>query len=277
MYCNEVYNNYYMGKRKTIDEFIIQAKIIHGGKYDYSKVNYINNSTKVCIICPIHGEFWQTPNHHLSGHGCVKCGKKEMAQKIKGVDKICSRRLIYGVGVNDVIGIESYKKLKSYHVWRQMLFRCYSKYVSKRKTYMGCTVCNEWFKYSNFKKWFDENYVENWCLDKDILSHKNRKVYSPETCCFVPNEINVLFNRHKNHRSKTGIMGVQLFRGKYVATLSKYGKSKIIGSFDDINKAKDLYKSEREKYIKEVANKWKEKIKEKVYNAMINYEVQLID
>ena len=54
--------------------FIKKARLVHGNKYDYSKVEYVNNRTKVCIICPEHGEFWQTPNHHLSGCGCPKCG-----------------------------------------------------------------------------------------------------------------------------------------------------------------------------------------------------------
>ena len=53
--------------------FIEKAKKIHGDKYDYSKVEYINSHTKVCIICPEHGEFWQTPNNHLHGYGCPKC------------------------------------------------------------------------------------------------------------------------------------------------------------------------------------------------------------
>ena len=53
--------------------FIEKAKEIHGDKYDYSKVNYINSQTKVCIICPKHGEFWQRPNNHLNGWGCSKC------------------------------------------------------------------------------------------------------------------------------------------------------------------------------------------------------------
>ena len=61
-----------VGKSNT-DEFIEKAKEIHGDKYDYSKVEYINNQTKVCIICPEHGEFWQTPNCHLKGKGCIKC------------------------------------------------------------------------------------------------------------------------------------------------------------------------------------------------------------
>lgn len=57
----------------TNQEFIEKANKIHNNKYDYSKVEYVNNCTKVCIICPKHGEFWQTPHHHLNGHGCSKC------------------------------------------------------------------------------------------------------------------------------------------------------------------------------------------------------------
>ena len=59
----------------TKEEFIEKAKEIHGNKYDYSKVEYVNNETKVCIICPIHGEFWQTPNNHFNSCGCYLCGK----------------------------------------------------------------------------------------------------------------------------------------------------------------------------------------------------------
>ena len=55
------------------EEFIEKSKSIHGNKYDYDKVDYKNNRTKVCIICPEHGEFWQTPSSHLKGSGCPKC------------------------------------------------------------------------------------------------------------------------------------------------------------------------------------------------------------
>lgn len=61
-------------KKKTTEEFIKESKKVHGDKYDYSKVEYSNNITKVCIVCPIHGEFWQIPKQHLRGQGCPKCG-----------------------------------------------------------------------------------------------------------------------------------------------------------------------------------------------------------
>ena len=69
-------------KRCTTKEFIAKAKIVHGDKYDYSKVNYVNNSTKVTIICPVHGEFEQRPSTHLSGHGCPSCsGRKKLTKE----------------------------------------------------------------------------------------------------------------------------------------------------------------------------------------------------
>ena len=61
--------------KKTTEEFIEEAKKAHDNKYDYSKTVYVNNKTKVCIICSEHGEFWQTPGHHLRGEGCYKCGR----------------------------------------------------------------------------------------------------------------------------------------------------------------------------------------------------------
>jgi len=63
--------------------FIVKAKEIHGNKYDYSKVEYINNRTKVIIICPIHGDFEQTPKEHLKGSGCSKCGENSRVAKRK--------------------------------------------------------------------------------------------------------------------------------------------------------------------------------------------------
>ena len=67
-----------MSKKLTTEEFIAKARRVHGDKYDYSKVEYINSRTKVCIICPEHGEFWQVGGEHLRGQGCVKCSGREI-------------------------------------------------------------------------------------------------------------------------------------------------------------------------------------------------------
>lgn len=61
-------------RRKSLSKFLNDSKEIHKNKYDYSLVNYKNTDTKVTIICPIHGEFNQTPSNHLNGKGCFKCG-----------------------------------------------------------------------------------------------------------------------------------------------------------------------------------------------------------
>lgn len=88
--CPDCYGN----RKLSVDKFINQAREVHGDKYDYSKVEYKNTDTKVCIICPEHGEFWQTPYHHIKRkQGCPKCGGRvkrnreefiETARKIHG-------------------------------------------------------------------------------------------------------------------------------------------------------------------------------------------------
>ena len=84
---------YCKGKKLDLDSFIKKARKVHGDKYDYSKVEYKDNKTKVCIICPIHGEFWQKPANHLLGQGCIKCANEyspsteewiEKAKKVHG-------------------------------------------------------------------------------------------------------------------------------------------------------------------------------------------------
>ncbi len=71
------------GVRITREDFIEKAKAVHEDKYDYSKVKYINTATKVCIVCPEHGEFWQTPNNHLFGAGCPACPQSRMESEIR--------------------------------------------------------------------------------------------------------------------------------------------------------------------------------------------------
>ena len=77
-----------MSKKFTREEFIRRAKEVHGDKYDYSKLEYVDTKTKVCIICPEHGVFWKFPYDHLGGGGCPKCsayGKEEFIQKAREV------------------------------------------------------------------------------------------------------------------------------------------------------------------------------------------------
>lgn len=66
-----------------VGEFIEKAKLVHGDKYDYSKVKYVNNRVKVCIVCPKHGEFWQTPMNHLNGENCPNCNSSKMENSVE--------------------------------------------------------------------------------------------------------------------------------------------------------------------------------------------------
>ena len=80
-----------------------------------------------------------------------------------------------------------------------MLSRCYSNKQQKRQSsYKGCTVCSEWLNFKNFSDWYESHFYQiegqKMCVDKDIL-FKGNKIYSPQTCCIVPNEINVLFTK----------------------------------------------------------------------------------
>ena len=70
-----------MAKSKSKEDFIKEATLIHNNKYDYSNVVYINNNTKISILCPKHGEFWQEPRSHLNGCGCSECSKNKKLTK----------------------------------------------------------------------------------------------------------------------------------------------------------------------------------------------------
>lgn len=92
--CPKCKNEYISKKYSdTTETFIEKARKVHGDKYDYSKVNYINSQTKVCIICPEHGEFWQRPNNHLNGWGCSKCSGIEKKTTKTYIDQV---KLIHG-------------------------------------------------------------------------------------------------------------------------------------------------------------------------------------
>lgn len=97
-----------------------------------------------------------------------------------------------GNATSKINGVKKY----SYRVWYAMIQRCYKEYNTTKKTYKDVFVCNEWLCYENFEKWFEDNYYvvnnEVMNLDKDILIKGNR-IYSPETCCFVPRRLNILF------------------------------------------------------------------------------------
>lgn len=255
------------GRKLTTESFISRAKQVHGNKYDYSKLNYVRMKDKVCIVCPIHGEFWQKAYSHLHGIGCRYCVTNTY------------KKVLFNFGYYDTNDcFNNAENRKIYETWQSMIERCYSKkYIDKWKSYKDCTVCEEWKYYSNFKSWYKEKYKDGWALDKDILV-KGNAFYSPSTCCFVPQEVNNLIVRQKKEirKSTLGVFKVK-GRDKYIAHLSKYNKSIYLGSFNSEKDAFNAYKTAKEDYIKEIADKWKDQLEPRVYEALYNYKVEITD
>lgn len=246
-------------KAKT-DKFIENATLVHDGRYDYSNAVFIKNDEKVEIICKVHGSFMQTPHNHLRGAGCPKCR----------IDR--NKRLVCGVGINDFYGK---KTDRSYNVWQHLIKRCYSKNI--KRPYKGCTVCDEWKLYSNFKKFYDDNCKnDTFHLDKDILVQGN-KIYSPNTCLFVPEEINDSIKSEWSD-NKSLPLGVTMTRyGKYRARciINKGKKQTHLGVFDTEKEAFSIYKEYKLSRIKEMAERYFKlgDIDKRTYDAILKYKI----
>ena len=115
------------GNRFNVADFIKKAQSVHGDLYDYSLVEYVNNSTKVKIICPDHGEFLQQPNNHLVGNGCCKCGtaRTANAKKYDTEEFVRRARLAHGItyDYSEVVYVHNLSRVeiicKTHGVFRQ--------------------------------------------------------------------------------------------------------------------------------------------------------------
>lgn len=197
-------------------------------------------------------------------------------EKIKNPNDIS----VYGVGK---IGETNKGNAKIKQTWLNMLERCYSEfYHASNPCYVDCKVCDEWLNYSNFVEWYLKNYYEidgeTMQLDKDILV-KGNKIYSPETCVFVPKRINCLVLNRKNDRGKHPIGVYYHKRDKqFIAQVTYNNKNiKTVGRFYNSEDAFICYKEAKEKYIKEVADEYKDKIPQKLYEALYNWKIEKED
>ena len=179
------------------------------------------------------------------------------------------------------------KQTKEYQVWKAMLQRCYDeKYKKRYSTYKSIICCNEWLLFENFYEWlheqenFDKWIVsERWAIDKDILIKRN-KLYSPETCCLVPQSVNTIFTKHNLDRGNLPI-GVTK-HGKVFQTRCQnpiLNKSICLGNYSTINEAFQAYKAYKEDIIKQVAEIEYQNgnITKQCYEAMMNYIVEIDD
>jgi len=162
------------------------------------------------------------------------------------IGKITSRKLIYGIGINDADYAVTHKVYgkqvicEFYKRWRSMMQRCYSPKLQERcPTYTDCTVCDEWHSFMKFKSWMENQDYEGLHLDKDLLAVDN-KVYSPEACIFVSRQVNVLLCDRGAERGKYP-QGVHLHQGKFKAQVSINGKKTHLGYYRTIRDAEAAY------------------------------------
>lgn len=187
-----------------------------------------------------------------------------------------NRTGICGFGINDSVISTSIngKKIKSYALWKSVITRCF-----KCKSYSDCSVCDEWKYFSNFKKWFDLNYIDGYELDKDLLV-KGNKVYGPNTCCFIPKEINKLLVKQKKRTSNKLPFGVvRHSKNSFQVFISRNGKVEYLGVRNSQDDAFELYKNAKENHIKQVAQEYykRNKITKRIYDALINYKIEIND
>lgn len=193
---------------------------------------------------------------------------------------ISNRKLIYNRGINDYDGVVKIngQHITSYKIWRSMFNRCYANNdIGHIRAYKGAEVCKEWWSFSVFLEWYNEHYIAGNVLEKDICNNTNKKLYCPQNCAFVPQEINNLISNGGVQTSKypRGVSKAKTM-SNYNAKIFKHGKTHILGVFKTIEEARCAYVKAKLEYIKEQAQHYYDigKIEKRVYDALMNYKIE---
>lgn len=196
---------------------------------------------------------------------------------------------IYGVGITGDKYPRSIncKMTKEYDTWIHILQRCFDdRLKEKQPSYIDKECCDEWLYYPNFYEWlhnqpnFDKWYSgKRWAIDKDILV-KGNKVYSPDVCCLIPQNVNCLFLKREAERGDYPI-GVTYKNEGFLASCHNpfTNKKEELGYYSTSEKAFQAYKVYKEDIIKQVAEvEYRaDNITEECYQAMMDYEVEIDD
>ena len=157
---------------------------------------------------------------------------------------------IHNFGITD---IKNSRNTKEYEIWSSMIQRCYSKnYQNTHPTYKNNSVSLEWEKLSDFKRWYNINYIEGYQLDKDIFI-PNNKVYSPTSCIFIPQNINLLIARGKSKGYRKRINRYQALIWDNVIK-----KNISLGNYDTQEEAHYTYLLYKANVYMNVADEWKD-------------------
>ena len=198
---------------------------------------------------------------------------------IRGVVKDKFAPSCYGVGITGALPSRITGVLVAqYQLWSSIIQRCSdNNYQIKQPSYKGCVVSDNFKNYEYFYDWCNKQVGvgnEGWQLDKDLLSSGGNS-YHEDHCVFIPQYINILFNNNPKNRGACKI-GVTLNRdGKFYAKVSMWGKQVFLGSFKTEDEAYEAYKSSKESYVKEVADKYKGKIDHRVYEYLNNFKLEV--
>ena len=235
---------------------------------DVVVVEYIN-SRKVLI------RFLNTNNERFVGMSDLKKGEVRDNEAFP----------VYSIGVMDIPNElrRGVPHPREYSIWNGIRQRCYNENARHlNPTYKDVTMSDNFLIYSYFKEWCNKQIgfdQDKWHLDKDILS-KGSKVYSENTCCFVPAEINTFLTNWKSYRGDFPVVVILDKCAKtprYRARLSKFGKYHCYGSYSNPTDAFYAYKKAKEDFAKELANKWKDKIDPRAYDALMNWTIEITD
>lgn len=166
------------------------------------------------------------------------------------------------------------KLSRAYSIWSAMVGRCYPKeYGYLMPTYLDCTIEQGWHDFQNFAEWFySHDYSDlGYQLDKDLLVPKN-KLYSAETCCFLPRELNMAIAPRKSSAvddSKRKVYSPN----KFPVTIGMNGKTSYIGSFSCPYEADRVYAEIKERYVKNKAIEWANRIEFRAFKALMLWKV----
>ena len=228
--------------------------------------------TKYCGSRGVYVKFLSTGYETKTALSSIKngCVRDRMTPSVLGVGTLGNESIC-----------KDGQKLREYTLWFSMLLRCYDDKTHLHfPSYSSCEVSENFKYFQYFKEWCNNQvgFKENgWQLDKDILV-KGNKLYSEDTCCFVPPEINSLIIKTDRNRGSYPV-GVSYDKSlrKFSASLRVGSKSTRLGMFNTDLEAFLAYKQAKEAHIKEVANKWMGAISVNVYNALLNYSVSYDD
>lgn len=179
------------------------------------------------------------------------------------------------VGVGHHLPCVNRKNTQTYDTWNNMLERCYNpKFHARCPTYIGCSVHPDWHNFQNFAEWYERQYwAECWQLDKDLLVDGN-KVYSADTCTFVPSQLNTLLCDSGASRGDLP-QGVSRDRKGYKAQIRVDGKPHHLGMHATPDDAFQAYKLAKEANVKRMAEQYKCLIDPRVYDSLMRYAIEL--